>query len=373
MEDYTYDLGTTEFDKQFEKIEGLSWLPWVGHDYFKSERRILIIAESHYVKEGSKNIELQKKEVVKNKLETRQCVAECPVCDEWKNSMYNNLHRCLFCTSNLQETDREKLWNNLVFYNFIQNPMDYSGELWEKERPDWNAFYDGWRIFVEIVKIVKPTECLFVGVTASNFFNQYMIDHNIEHSNVESLDKIGKTYGRKHSITIDGRVVPIIGIQHTSHHFEWERWNHFLMENAPLMMSFLNSLVLESLCSPEKIVRHKILTMLKKDGFHYYYVVNEKDIEFDEDDKLGWMRIWVTLGRLRDDKQLDSVTIGCYGDNVLLVETGVRKNPIMNLTDTENEEWWTKCDYKNFIISKTTENDILNWLDNNEIFKEMFQ
>ena len=40
MEDYTFDLGSTKFDKQFEKVEGLSWLPWVGHDYVKSERRI---------------------------------------------------------------------------------------------------------------------------------------------------------------------------------------------------------------------------------------------------------------------------------------------------------------------------------------------
>ena len=32
MEDYTFDLGSTKFDKQFEKVEGLSWLPWVGHD-----------------------------------------------------------------------------------------------------------------------------------------------------------------------------------------------------------------------------------------------------------------------------------------------------------------------------------------------------
>lgn len=90
-------------------------------------------------------------------------------------------------------------------------------------------------------KIVKPTECLFVGVTASNSFNQYMSDHNIEHSNVKSLDKIGNAYGRKHSITIDGRVIPIIGIQHTSHHFEWERWNHISKTTENDILNWLDN------------------------------------------------------------------------------------------------------------------------------------
>ncbi|MBQ8531675.1 MAG: hypothetical protein IJ430_11050 [Parabacteroides sp.] len=370
MEDYTFDLGSTKFDKQFEKVEGLSWLPWVGHDYVKSERRILIVAESHYVKDGSKDIGRQKKEVVGNKLETRQCVVEYPLCNDWRSRMYDYLHRVLFGTANLHESDREKLWNNLAFYNFVQNPMDYRGELWEKERPEWNAFYDGWRIFVEIVKIIKPTECLFVGVTASNSFNLYMKEHDIEYSNVEYMDVPDvNTYGRKHSITMDGNVIPIIGIQHTSHHFKYDKWHDFLNENTPMMMGHLNSLV----DFPEKTIRHNVLTILKKEGFRYYYVINEKDIEFDEDDKSGWVKIWVTLGRQRDDKQLDSVTIGCYGDGILLVETGVRKNPNINVVDTENKSWWTKYDAKDFNVNGITEKDILNWLRENKVFKEIFQ
>lgn len=50
-----------------------------------------------------------------------------------------------------------------------------------------------------------------------------------------------------------------------------------------MMMGHLNSLV----DFPEKTIRHNVLTILKKEGFRYYYVINEKDIEFDEDDKSG--------------------------------------------------------------------------------------
>lgn len=52
-------------------------------------------------------------------------------------------------------------------------------------------------------------------------------------------------------------------------------------------MGHLNSLV----DFPEKTIRHNVLTILKKEGFRYYYVINEKDIEFDEDDKSGWEKI----------------------------------------------------------------------------------
>ena len=50
-----------------------------------------------------------------------------------------------------------------------------------------------------------------------------------------------------------------------------------------MMMGHLNSLV----DFPEKTIRHNVLTILNKEGFRYYYVINEKDIEFDEDDKSG--------------------------------------------------------------------------------------
>lgn len=56
-----------------------------------------------------------------------------------------------------------------------------------------------------------------MGVTASNSFNLYMKEHDIEYSNVEYMDVPNvNTYGRKHSITMDGNVIPIIGTTYIS-------------------------------------------------------------------------------------------------------------------------------------------------------------
>ncbi len=35
-------------DNALEKIPTLTWLPWIGKDYFNSNKRLLIIGESHY-------------------------------------------------------------------------------------------------------------------------------------------------------------------------------------------------------------------------------------------------------------------------------------------------------------------------------------
>ena len=371
MEEYNFDLGSTIYDKQFETIEGLSWLPWVGHNYINSKRRILIIAESHYV--NGEDIELKKKTLINDRLNTRMVVAECPIGKEWSNPMFENLHRCLFGINNPTSVNTEEVWNNLVFYNFIQTPMNYNGNEIEKERPKEIDFYDGWRVFIEILKIIKPTDCLFVGVTASNYFNQYMNEHGIEHTNVNFINIGSNTYGREFTISFEeNKSIPIIGIQHTSKYFSWILWHDFLNENASQITKHLNRLIAKELLIPEKEVRYSIMKELYKKDFNHYYVIGEKDIKFAEDDTFGWIQIWVTLGRLRNDKQIDCVTIGCYGDNILLVETGIRKNPDTNLAETENNEWWTKCASKNFVLNNTTKNDIINWLINNDTYLEVF-
>jgi len=56
------ELLNTQFDEQFEKLKplGLKFLPWVGADYEKSETKILIVGDSHYV-EGEDDKEIEKK------------------------------------------------------------------------------------------------------------------------------------------------------------------------------------------------------------------------------------------------------------------------------------------------------------------------
>ena len=51
----TANLCTESFDNEFERVKGLTWFPWIGKNYIDSKRRIMIVAESHYVNDKTTN------------------------------------------------------------------------------------------------------------------------------------------------------------------------------------------------------------------------------------------------------------------------------------------------------------------------------
>src|ERR1035437_5763994 len=106
------NLITREFDNEFQKIYGLNSYPWVGKFYKNSNRRILIVGESHYLKPDNPNtsgFEL-----------TRECIFESPINEEWHNRTYKSINKVL-CNEKL--VDNKALWEKIAYYNFIPRIM----------------------------------------------------------------------------------------------------------------------------------------------------------------------------------------------------------------------------------------------------------
>lgn len=220
-------------DVKFDAIPTLSWYPWVGKVFFTSRRRILIVAESHY-NEGERVDELNRI-ILNRKYTTRNVVQYYPVSHQDNNPMFENLHRCLFRTNNI---NRENVWSHIAFYNFVQRSMDYN----RKERPADADWVNGWKTFVEVVKILKPTDCMFVGVGAADKFNENASLLDLNHENVQWI-KVNNCRGaaRRFSLTIDDNYkLNCTSIQHTSHHFSWKAWNAYLWNENIEMMRCLN-------------------------------------------------------------------------------------------------------------------------------------
>lgn len=242
MDTDRYNCGSIEYDSLFSHIGELTWLPWVGKNYSNAKRKILFVAESHYSKDNQEQIEVAKSNMKNDLFLTREVVVECPIDHYWQNNMFDNLHRCLTGTTDF---DTNKLWNEIAFYNFVQKPMDYNGEQWEKERPTKKDFLQGWRVFVEIVKILRPTDCIFIGVTASNTFDQFMDFAQIKYTPVVWTEGQG-AYGRTFSLSMDNYLLNCVSIKHASKYFSWEFWNSFLWKYCRNAMSFIQ----ETLCVP---------------------------------------------------------------------------------------------------------------------------
>ena len=64
-------------DSQFDKIENLTWFPWVGKGYKCAKRKLLVVGESHYLNEDSdENNEKRRELLIRDKEHTRNCLYE---------------------------------------------------------------------------------------------------------------------------------------------------------------------------------------------------------------------------------------------------------------------------------------------------------
>lgn len=194
---------------------GLKWDPYIGKNYFKNETRILVIGESHY----KKGVDIEKYE---NKNFTNHVVKVHAIQGKY-SKLFPNFHKALFGEL---EFDEQKLWDNLAFYNFVQRSMETN-----KKRPTKNDFIEGWSTFFKIVEVLKPTHCLFIGLSASKTLRIAAEFKNIEILNFERCPKIQNTFPRKFSMRINNnKLINVIFIKHSSQYFSWSKWNDFLQK-----------------------------------------------------------------------------------------------------------------------------------------------
>lgn len=221
-------------DDNFKKIDGLNWLPWVGREYFGSGHRILIVGESHYLTGSEKNLqEVSQQDFTRNVIQTK-CI------DDKKKPQptFDNLARCLFGDEIMEREKRMEVWKHLAFYNFVQCPMKTN-----KKRPKPKDMEIGWKVFAELIKILKPTHCIFIGFAAADSRHRkpYICKFPC------SKEKVGKYDARLFSAKIDEQntcqCCQCIAIKHTSQYFSWKSWRNFLKEKYPDMMQYLKYLL----------------------------------------------------------------------------------------------------------------------------------
>ena len=211
-----------KYDDRFKSIDGLTWLPWVGKNYDKN--RILIVAESHYGGETEFEADGSAKP---DKEFTRRFVSRHADGENmWK--MPNYLMR-IICGGGFsdKEEQRKEFWENIAFYNHVQKLM----RLATRQRPSKEDFRNGWDVFPEVVKILKPDYSLFIGLIASYSFNIKMQGKGLSYEPVSWMEKINGACPRRFSLTVDGHKTEIIGIRHTSGRISPNKWHDFLCKN----------------------------------------------------------------------------------------------------------------------------------------------
>jgi len=217
----------TKLDDEFNAINSLKWLPWVGDKYFEipSENRMLIIGESYY---GGGNDLSEKKLFFDNEFKTREFIEEMAIeGTNWGTRLFPNLHATLLPNQEIKNNVemRERFWQLSAFYNFVQMPM-----LTSTDRPTPNDFRSGWHTFFELVELLNPQICLFIGTSSANYFNNEIIKFpNLKADKIERYtEKINGAYPKFTKLYLSDKPSSLHFIKHTSMRFSSRKWKEYL-------------------------------------------------------------------------------------------------------------------------------------------------
>ncbi len=231
------NLNNTKEDKKLNQITSLTWLPWIGENYFNQSKRLLIIGESHYadgetVEAYQANLQL----AAKNDF-TRKTIYQTQILKAYVHKPLKNLFSALFGN---QVIDENKVWSNLAYYNFVQRCMNYSNinDKENTEQPTIKDFDLGWETFIELIKILKPTDCIFIGVRAAEPFERMMDKLKIQRSDRMTHSEINNVSPRTASVVIDGQQINLTFIKHTSAYFSPDAWSQFLEKEHIMLNNF---------------------------------------------------------------------------------------------------------------------------------------
>lgn len=192
--------------------------------------------------------------------------------------------------------------------NSIGNIADIPSELNRKKQdsPDWNHYCENWE------GLVFPKEGL-----------------NISDLTSEDSIKISFKFIKKRFLDITNPFLSILNRLELS---------NYLSENQQLRKDFL------------------MKAKEKHPECSFYYLSNEIESSFDEDDNYGWQQPWISLMKdFGNPKRVISLTVNINNDSLFQIEWGWRKRPELHLDEMNNKNWWEDnyVEWKKMIITKT--------------------
>lgn len=210
----------TSVDVFFENADGITWLPYVGKNYFNSDRKILIVGESHYVPID------EDADFYLDRTWTRQFILKEGLqlkpwnISEKKNNLIREVEKTV-----LGRTEND-FWYDVSYFNLIQRLLP---SIKGKDRPNYNDIVNGLLVFKEIFKKIEPEFVLFCGVEAAKHFKAVIEDNDFridDYKNPKTM--INRCYPRSFTLNYNNQSVNCFFIKHPSSGYSFEPWRDFI-------------------------------------------------------------------------------------------------------------------------------------------------
>jgi hypothetical protein len=174
-----------------------------------------------------------------------------------------------------------------------------------KERPNGEDFFLGWLVFLNVLKVLRPEACVFIGVAASNSFNDAMSDLGITHTHLKWENRLNNIYLRSPvEVEYQGVKTKIVFIKHASSYFSWADWHAYLAKEIPSQIAHLKSLVSpaeESVCQERLIPEQQQETVGIPTWLSHKPIVGCKYVDADVK--------YISVGKAQYNKDCGSVKV----------------------------------------------------------------
>lgn len=227
-----HKLLDTSYDTQFDAIESLRWLPWVGREYRTAPRQLLIVGESCYAQDEKGNPSPETEADFLQDRDTTRGVLNCNLAREDTWRVYTGLCNTLVGGNEIE--DRKKLWERVAYYYLIQNRVMQT----LNDAPQKEDYRHAWPCFLEVVKVLKPTDCLVLGTRNETAFGFSMEQAGLGWSIEDYPEAVGGNAKPRYATITwpDGHTLDLWFMQHTSR-FSPTAWHEFLREKMPEAMA----------------------------------------------------------------------------------------------------------------------------------------
>ena len=235
-----YQKSATRYDDALLVVPGLTWLPWVGQGFVERplKKRLLVAGESHYYRgDTPEKREAERKAYLTNPQSTRDVVSESLINQDWTTRTLTNIPKLLFQATAI---DRPRLWADSAYYNFVQRPMDHN-QGGQPERPTEDDFVAGWRVFAEVVRIIQPSQCLFIGVEAAKTFNDSMTRQKVPFEQVSFDPPLGGVCPRVAGLEIAAAATKLVFVHHLGRCKVLSQWHDYLQAHHTGFMNWLEA------------------------------------------------------------------------------------------------------------------------------------
>lgn len=208
-------------------MEKVFYKPWIGKDYQSGgifNKKILVLGESHYcgriINEGCSNCgnlnitEKYCREFTSNVISG--FISREREHEPWMNT-YIKFERALYGIKTNKE-QREKIWNSVMFYNYVQNGIKET-----RTKPSKQEFDNSIDSFFEVLEEYRPDCVISWGKRLFGEIPDFNWNYLPFESNNEKID--GGYYLLK-----GGGKVDLLSIYHPSSGFPWEYWHKIIRD-----------------------------------------------------------------------------------------------------------------------------------------------